>query len=143
MLGKKIKKVILIYNKNLAMDNKSLLMMTYISKSEASNYTIQTTDDNIRQIIHDELANSKNPNLYYIDVSKVTDMSDLFYGKDFNGDISEWDVSNVKNMNRMFYGSKFNGDISHWNVKNVKHHAEFCNESPLENQPEKQPKFPK
>ena len=38
---------------------------------------------------------------------------------EFNGDISKWDVSKVTNMSRMFYGSKFNGDISKWDVSNV------------------------
>ena len=55
-----------------------------------------------------------------IDVSKITDMSSLFNGTDFNGDISKWDVSNVTNMRSMFYKcEKFNSDISNWNVSNV------------------------
>ena len=54
-----------------------------------------------------------------LDISKVTDMSYLFFGLDFNGDISKWDVSHVTNMDSMFIRSKFNGDISKWDVSRV------------------------
>ncbi len=57
--------------------------------------------------------------------TKVTDMSLLFSGSTFNGDIGSWDVSNVTNMNYMFAGSPmgqrnlFNQDIGFWDVSNV------------------------
>ena len=37
------------------------------------------------------------------------------------GDISKWNVSNVTNMSGLFEGSNFNGDISEWdyNVTNM------------------------
>ena len=53
-----------------------------------------------------------------IDVSGLTDMSDLFKGSKFNGNISKWDVSNVTNMSNMFEGSPFNGDIiRNWKIR--------------------------
>ena len=55
------------------------------------------------------------------DVSKVTDMSELFKKKkNFNEDISRWDTSSVTNMYDMFYDAySFNKDISNWNTSNV------------------------
>lgn len=54
------------------------------------------------------------------DVSEVTDMSYLFFFKDFNEPIGDWDVSNVTDMSCMFSRSGFNQDISRWNVGGVK-----------------------
>lgn len=55
------------------------------------------------------------------DVSRVTDMSELFAEKDtFNRDISKWDVSNVLLMQGMFYGAhSFNQPLNSWNVSSV------------------------
>jgi surface protein len=48
--------------------------------------------------------------------SLVTDMSTIFYEKDFNQPIGNWDVSNVTNMSMMFYKSTFNQPIGNWDV---------------------------
>jgi surface protein len=55
------------------------------------------------------------------DVSLVTSMSNLFYGKgQFNADISRWDVSSVTTMYQMFRGAEaFNKDIGTWDTSSV------------------------
>ena len=66
-------------------------------------------------------TNQKYGLIKYWDVSRVTDMSLLFYfNSDFNEDISGWDVSNVTTMREMFYGAAaFNQAIGQWNVSQV------------------------
>jgi surface protein len=89
--------------------------------SKTKQYTLFPEDiDELREMITDEIRkNGISCSLNHIDVSEITNMINLFYESDFNGDISQWDVSNVTNMNAMFYNSKFNGDISEWDVSNV------------------------
>ena len=69
--------------------------------------------------------------LNWIDISKIPSMSSLFYGIDFNGDISKWDVSKVKSMRNMFQNSDFNKDISKWDVRNVEAMSNMFRYSPF------------
>ena len=89
--------------------------------SEWSAYSCQPkTRIELKEIIEDRIS-KEGPkcDLNDIDTSLITDMQMMFYGSEFNGDISEWDVSNVKRMKSMFYRSSFTGDISKWNVSKV------------------------
>ena len=88
-----------------------------------SNYKyFPKSKEELKSIIDKRIKEEGNEvDLNDIDVSKITDMSNLFYDYEkFNGDISGWDVSNVKNMSEMFFNcNKFNQDISKWNVSSV------------------------
>jgi surface protein len=82
---------------------------------------ILATDATIRDIVQQEIERLGNDaDLNHIDVSEVTDMSELFAYCPFNGDISRWNTSNVTKMYSMFSGTTaFNQPIGNWDVSNV------------------------
>ena len=56
-------------------------------------------------------------NLNFIDISKITDMSELFGNVEHDFDVSSWDVSNAIDISFMFYGChNFNCDLSNWDM---------------------------
>ena len=92
---------------------------------------IVATKETIYKIVRDAIQKLGNDaDLNFIDTSGVTEMNEIFYGTDFNGDISQWNTSNVTDMRYMFYHSKFNGDISKWDTSKVKNmESMFCKSS--------------
>ena len=94
-----------------------------INSEDHYNYCPKTKSELIEIIKN--LLNDNQTDLNIIDVSKITDMSELFDKINqsieiSNIDISKWDVSNVTNMRYMFFGcSKFDCDLSKWDVSNV------------------------
>ena len=105
------------------------------------NYYPKTRDE-LYELVNKLIKERGNEaNLNDIDTSEITDMHNMFWGSNFNGDISEWDVSNVEDMSCMFANSEFNGDISNWDVSNVKYMRGMFYKSPLEQNPPKWYKY--
>ena len=83
------------------------------------NIIVRTKEELVNAILQEIIKNGYNCSLNHIDVSHISDMSNLFKYSKFNGNISMWNTSNVIHMFAMFYNSDFNGDISNWNVSKV------------------------
>ena len=92
-------------------------------RTDRDEYKPTDKSDLIREIQKTVSEEGYNCDLSYIDVSDMTDLSDLFYYiPDFDGDISMWDTRNLVNARNMFFSSKYtgrNGDISDWDVKRL------------------------
>ena len=55
-----------------------------------------TSKEELKKIIEETIeTEGLNCDLNFIDVSKITDMSYLFFNSKFNGDISKWNVSMI------------------------------------------------
>lgn len=126
----KTTKQLSIYDENLITHNKIINMRKlreYITVEEGGSYDFRPSNKKELKELIDRLIEERGPNcdLNDIDVSRITDMSELFRESNFRGDISKWDVSNVKDMSKMFLASYFNGDISGWNVGSVKYMSEM------------------
>jgi len=94
---------------------------TTISNDIFCSYHPKTNEELRKLLGHLFVKRGKDADLNDIDVSNITDMSELFKDLDpHNIDIRYWDVSNVEDMNFMFSAcTNFNCDLSGWDVRNV------------------------
>ena len=93
----------------------------YVDDIISLDNTTEVECDTSTAITREELIAKihNNEDVTNVNTCAITNMSSLFYNRNFNQDISGWDVSNVTNMSALFYGSNFNQDISGWDVSNV------------------------
>ena len=72
----------------------------------------------LKAILEERIDENPNADLNDIDVSKITDMKNLFYRMNIGKiSIDKWDVSKVTDFSCMFMGChNFEADLSKWNV---------------------------
>ena len=64
----------------------------------------------LASIIGKEMQDHGNAcSLNHVDISNITDLSNVFEDLPFVGDISQWNTSNVTNMDNLFKNSRFKG----------------------------------
>ena len=78
--------------------------------------------DSLKALINIALKHYNDCDLNFIDVSKITDMSELFKNSRYTAGVSRsgierWNISNVTNMVGMFAESDFAGDLRQWESK--------------------------
>ena len=86
------------------MKNLKDIIIERLVLSKNKHYTLfPKTREELKEMIKTEIEKNGNEcSLNHIDVSEITNMSELFYHSKFNVDISKWDVSGVISMARMF-----------------------------------------
>lgn len=74
-----------------------------------------TSKQELQEIIEDTIYKKGNKcDLNFIDVSLITDMSNLFFEIDFKGDISKWNVANIRNKTFMFVDTLLEENPPEW-----------------------------
>ena len=113
---------------NCQVDYNSITKSRYDENTYMKTFKPKTKQSLQREIKRAIKEHGNTVDLSYIDVSLITDMSELFIYSNFNGNVSNWDVSNVKDMSHMFcVAILFNSDISNWDVSNVKDMSNMFN----------------
>ncbi|MBP9836535.1 MAG: DUF285 domain-containing protein [Candidatus Pacebacteria bacterium] len=68
------------------------------------------------------------------DVSKVTDMQEVFSGTSFNQPINNWNTASATKMSYMFNNTPFNQLLDNWDVSNVTNMSNIFNSATYFNQ---------
>ena len=113
-----------------------------IMQSEIDQAVTHWTDESGSYVNRNLPLNKYGP-IELWDTSLITDMSNLFNGKDqFDDDISDWNTSNVTTMNNMFENaSSFNRDIRNWNVDKASLENMFLNATDMYNNFSEEPGY--